>query len=89
MSRQGLYKALSAGGNPSFATIVKVAAVSSGWAEGRASLGSFTVNLANPTAIGGAAQLSGISLAALYAPNGWIGALLAPLGIKIAFSELR
>ncbi len=33
-----------------------------------------------PTAV------AGISLAALYAPNGWIGALLAPLGIKIAFT---
>ena len=35
-----------------------------------------------PTAV------AGISLAALYAPNGWIGALLAPLGIKIAFTPL-
>ena len=35
-----------------------------------------------PTAV------AGISLAALYAPNGWIGALLAPLGIKIAFTPV-
>lgn len=35
-----------------------------------------------PTAV------AGISLAALYAPNGWIGALLAPLGIKIAFTPI-
>src|SRR5437868_4058481 len=28
----------------------------------------------------------GIALAALYAPNGWLGALVAPLGIKIAFT---
>ncbi|GEO84226.1 sulfate ABC transporter permease [Ciceribacter naphthalenivorans] len=33
-----------------------------------------------PTAV------AGISLAALYAPNGWVGSLLAPLGIKIAFT---
>lgn len=35
-----------------------------------------------PTAV------AGLSLAALYAPNGWIGALLAPLGVKIAFTPL-
>jgi sulfate/thiosulfate transport system permease protein len=33
-----------------------------------------------PTAV------AGIALAALYAPNGWIGAVLAELGIKIAFT---
>lgn len=33
-----------------------------------------------PTAV------AGIALTALYAPNGWIGALLEPLGIKIAFT---
>ena len=35
-----------------------------------------------PTAV------AGISLAALYAPNGWIGRLLDPLGIKVAFTPL-
>ena len=35
-----------------------------------------------PTAV------AGIALTAIYAPNGWIGALLAPLGIKIAFTPL-
>jgi sulfate transport system permease protein len=35
-----------------------------------------------PTAV------AGIALAALYAPNGWIGALLAPLGVKVAFTPL-
>jgi len=35
-----------------------------------------------PTAV------SGIALTALYAPNGWIGRLLAPYGIKTAFSPL-
>ena len=35
-----------------------------------------------PTAV------AGISLAALYAPNGWLGAPLAAIGIKIAFTRL-
>ena len=35
-----------------------------------------------PTAV------AGITLATLYAPNGWIGHLLAPLGIKVAFTPL-
>ena len=35
-----------------------------------------------PTAV------AGIALAALYAPNGWIGELFAPYGIKIAFTPL-
>ena len=35
-----------------------------------------------PTAV------AGIALAALYAPNGWIGGLLAPLGIKVAYTPL-
>ncbi len=33
-----------------------------------------------PTAV------AGIALAALYAPNGWIGGLLAPFGIRIAYT---
>jgi len=35
-----------------------------------------------PTAV------AGIALTALYAPSGWIGQYLAPLGIKIAFTPL-
>ncbi len=35
-----------------------------------------------PTAV------AGVSLTALYAPNGWIGSWLEPLGIKAAFSQL-
>jgi sulfate/thiosulfate transport system permease protein len=35
-----------------------------------------------PTAV------AGIALTALYAPNGWIGSWLAPLGIKVAFTPL-
>ena len=35
-----------------------------------------------PTAV------AGIALTTLYAPNGWIGGLLAPLGLKIAYTPL-
>jgi sulfate transport system permease protein len=35
-----------------------------------------------PTAV------AGIALTAIYAPNGWIGSLLAPLGIQVAYTPL-
>ena len=35
-----------------------------------------------PTAV------AGIALTAIYAPNGWIGSLLVPYGIKVAFTPL-
>ena len=35
-----------------------------------------------PTAV------AGIALAAIYAPNGWIGQFLDPLGIKVAYTPL-
>jgi sulfate transport system permease protein len=35
-----------------------------------------------PTAV------AGIALASLYAPNGWVGQLLAPLGLKVAYTPL-
>ena len=35
-----------------------------------------------PTAV------AGIALTAIYAPNGWIGSLLEPLGVKVAFTPL-
>ena len=35
-----------------------------------------------PTAV------AGIALASIYAPNGWVGQLLTPLGIKVAFTPL-
>ena len=38
------------------------------------------IPFALPTAV------AGIALTALYAPNGWIGALLAPLGIAVSFT---
>ena len=38
--------------------------------------------LALPTAV------AGIALTALFAPKGWFGAMLAPLGIKVAYTPL-
>ena len=38
--------------------------------------------LALPTAV------AGIALTALFAPNGWLGALLAPWGVKVAYTPL-
>ncbi len=35
-----------------------------------------------PTAV------AGIALAALFAPNGWIGSILLPMGIKVAYTPL-
>lgn len=35
-----------------------------------------------PTAV------AGVALAAMYAPNGWIGSLLRPLGVQVAFTPL-
>ncbi len=40
------------------------------------------IPFALPTAV------AGIALTSLYAENGWIGALLAPLGIKVSFTPL-
>jgi sulfate/thiosulfate transport system permease protein len=40
------------------------------------------IPFALPTAV------AGITLTSLYAPSGWIGSLLAPLGISIAFTPL-
>src|SRR5687768_10814302 len=35
-----------------------------------------------PTAV------AGITLTAIYAPNGWVGQLLEPYGVKVAFTRL-
>lgn len=44
--------------------------------------GLIDLPFALPTAV------AGIALTAIYSPNGWIGSLLAPLGVKIAFSQI-
>ena len=50
---------------------------------GRRLLDAFVdLPFALPTAV------AGIALTALYAPNGWIGQLLAPLGVKVAYTPL-
>jgi hypothetical protein len=46
-------------------TMVKVNALSSGWAEGRAALGSFTINMANLKQVSGTATLTSIALGSL------------------------
>lgn len=46
-------------------TIVKVNALSSGWAEGRAALGAFTINMANLKQVNGTATLTSIALGSL------------------------
>jgi sulfate transport system permease protein len=43
---------------------------------------SVDLPFAMPTAV------AGIALTTLYAPNGWIGSLLKPYGVKVAFSPL-
>ena len=40
------------------------------------------LQFALPTAV------AGIALTALYARNGWVGGLLEPLGIKVAYTPL-
>ena len=40
------------------------------------------IPFALPTAV------AGITLTALYVPNGWIGQLLAPMGVQVAFTQL-
>ncbi|CEJ16099.1 Sulfate transport system permease protein CysT [bacterium YEK0313] len=53
------------------------------WFPGRAAIDAMVdLPFALPTAV------AGIALTALYAPNGWIGALIAPLGIKVAYTPL-
>ena len=50
---------------------------------GRRLLDAFVdLPFALPTAV------AGIALTALYAPNGWIGSLLDPFGIKVAYTRL-
>lgn len=44
--------------------------------------GLIDMPFALPTAV------AGIALTSIYAPNGWIGSLLAPLGIKVAYTPL-
>jgi sulfate/thiosulfate transport system permease protein len=50
---------------------------------GRRLLDAFVdLPFALPTAV------AGIALTALYAPNGWLGSILLPLGIKVAYTPL-
>ncbi|GEQ99226.1 sulfate ABC transporter permease [Iodidimonas gelatinilytica] len=80
---------LSFGGALAAATINAFAGVLIAWVLVRyrfpgKKLIDATVDLpfALPTAV------AGIALTAIYAPNGWIGAWLEPLGIKVAFTPI-
>jgi sulfate transport system permease protein len=44
--------------------------------------GAMDIPFALPTAV------AGIAIATVYSPNGWVGALLAPMGIQVAFTRL-
>src|SRR6476660_1568288 len=68
--------------NAVFGTIIAWALVRYRF-PGRRLLDAFVdLPFALPTAV------AGIALTALYAPNGWIGKYLDPLGIKVAFTPL-
>jgi sulfate/thiosulfate transport system permease protein len=68
--------------NAVFGTIIAWALVRYRF-PGRRLLDAFVdLPFALPTAV------AGIALTALYAPNGWIGSVLAPLGIKVAYTPL-
>lgn len=80
---------LSFGGALVAATINAVAGVLVAWVLVRyrfpgkkAVEAAVDLPFALPTAV------AGIALTAIYAPNGWIGSLLAPLGITVAFTPL-
>ena len=73
---------LAAGINAVFGLIVAWVLVRYDF-PGRRLLDAFVdLPFALPTAV------AGIALTALYAPNGWIGSLLAPLGIKVAYTPV-
>jgi sulfate transport system permease protein len=68
--------------NAVFGTIVAWVLVRYDFPGRRLLDGAVDLPFALPTAV------AGISLAALYAPNGWLGGLVAPWGIKIAYTPL-
>jgi sulfate/thiosulfate transport system permease protein len=72
--------ALSALVNAVFGTIVAWVLVRYEFPGKRLLDSAVDLPFALPTAV------AGIALAALYAPNGWIGALFAPWGVKIAYT---
>ena len=81
--------ALSFGASLIGASVNAVFGLLTAWAlvryrfPGRAVLNALVdLPFALPTAV------AGVALAGLYAANGWVGALLAPLGIKAAYNEV-
>jgi sulfate/thiosulfate transport system permease protein len=72
----------AAGVNAVFGTIVAWVLVRYEFPGRRLLDAAVDLPFALPTAV------AGIALASIYAPNGWVGALVAPLGWKIAFTPL-
>ena len=68
--------------NAAFGTLVAWVLVRYKFPGRRLASAMVDLPFALPTAV------AGIALTALYADNGWIGAALAPLGIKVAFTRL-
>ena len=74
--------AIGAGINAVFGTLVAWVFVRYQFPLKRFFDAAIDLPFALPTAV------AGIALTALYAPNGWIGQYLEPLGIKVAYSPL-
>lgn len=72
----------AAGVNAVFGTIVAWVLVRYEFPGRRLLDAAVDLPFALPTAV------AGIALASIYAPNGWVGSLVAPLGWKIAFTPL-
>ncbi|WP_174285168.1 sulfate ABC transporter permease subunit CysT [Sphingomonas bacterium] len=73
---------LAAGVNTAFGLLVAWVLVRYRFPARRVVSALVDLPFALPTAV------AGIALTALYAPNGWIGRLLVPLGIQIAFKPV-
>jgi sulfate/thiosulfate transport system permease protein len=73
---------LAAGINSFFGLIVAWVLVRYSFPFKRLADAMVDLPFALPTAV------AGIALTSLYAPNGWVGRWLAPLGLKVAFTEL-
>ncbi|RWF69018.1 MAG: sulfate ABC transporter permease subunit CysT [Mesorhizobium sp.] len=73
---------IAAGVNVVFGTIVAWVLVRYNFPGRRIVDAMVDLPFALPTAV------AGIALTTLYAPNGWLGSLLAPLGIKVAYTPL-
>lgn len=74
--------ALAAGVNAVFGLLIAWVLVRYDFIGKRVANAFIDLPFALPTAV------AGIALTALYAPNGWIGRIIEPLGLKVAFTPL-